>query len=101
MTTVTESPLKARDGRAEGRSHPAIQTGGDVAPPLSPSELGIISRGIWGWGAPWQLDVPACSLIFLHLARCSVVSIPWPQWAPLLLWTTFSTLPGWHPPHSS
>ena len=101
MTTVTESPLKARDGRAEGRSHPAIQTGGDVAPPLSPSELGIISRGIWGWGAPWQLDVPACSLIFLHLARCSVVSIPWTQWAPLLLWTTFSTLPGWHPPHSS
>ena len=36
-----------------------------------PSEVGSISRGIWGWGVPWQLGIPACSLILLHLARAA------------------------------
>ena len=53
------------------------ERGRAVTPSSLPSEVGSISRGIWGWGAPWQLGIPACSLIFLHLA-CAALRAPHP-----------------------
>lgn len=67
MTTVTESWRIAGGGRGEQQSHPA--------PPLSPSSLLQHRQRHLGVGRHlWQHGVPARSLIFLHLASCSVVS---------------------------
>ena len=78
------------------------ERGRAVTPSSLPSEVGSISRGIWGWGGALAARY---SSMLTHLpapsVRCSAGSSPRPRWAPLLLWTAFSTLPGWHPPHSS